>query len=308
LGLRVQTDELRKLAIKSGVDLFGITPITRVEHIEIIKALKNFLSSESSIIVLGIHFFGPSVERAGEPPAESAVSYAYVQYQVMRELLKVAIKLSKYLNNRGYSALPIVDFSDGTLRTLCGYGEFHLLGLPDIRANSLVAVAAGLGEIGWNGMLLTPEYGPRQRTMGIITDAPLEYNDVYRGKSLCDKCFLCVEACPAKALSKTEYFTLRVEDRAFECGKVNEIRCAWARCYGLVADEGPKYMGWKTPDLEPPEKLSPEIVSKALRMKDPLQSIAYRFPYGWRKETWTDTIIERCLQVCLPPHPRGRKT
>jgi len=137
--------------------------------------------------------------------------------------------------------------------------------------------------------------------IGIITDALLKPDEIYRGESLCDRCFLCVDACPTKALSKNESITVSVGERTFECGKIDQARCAWARCFGLVPDEGPKYMGWKIPKISPPDKLTPEIISKALEMKDPLQTIAYRRP------TWTDTIIERCLQVCLPPHLRKKE-
>ncbi len=43
---------------------------------------------------------------------------------------------------------------------------------PDLQFQfRIVAVACGLGEIGWSKMLLTPEFGPLQRVAFIFTDA-----------------------------------------------------------------------------------------------------------------------------------------
>ncbi len=64
------------------------------------------------------------------------------------------------------------------------------------------AVAAGLGVFGLNNLLLTPQYGPRQRLVSIITEAPLKPDPLLK-KSLClgPKCSLCVKKCPAHALA-----------------------------------------------------------------------------------------------------------
>jgi epoxyqueuosine reductase len=62
------------------------------------------------------------------------------------------------------------------------------------------AVAAGLGRFGLNNLLLTPQYGPRQRLVSIITRAPLT-PDPLLTESIClgEKCSLCTKQCPAQA-------------------------------------------------------------------------------------------------------------
>lgn len=67
-----------------------------------------------------------------------------------------------------------------------------------------LAVDAGLGELGRNGMLITPEFGPRCRISIVTTDLPLEPDKhkplgIFETCQLCDKC---ARACPAKAISK----------------------------------------------------------------------------------------------------------
>ena len=63
-------------------------------------------------------------------------------------------------------------------------------------------VAAGLGQLGANGQLLSPHFGSRARLMMITTDAPVKY-DVpvdYGIHAFCQKCLVCVERCPGRAL------------------------------------------------------------------------------------------------------------
>jgi epoxyqueuosine reductase QueG len=61
------------------------------------------------------------------------------------------------------------------------------------------AVSAGLGEIGLNNLLLTPEFGPHQRLAAVVTEARLE-PDGPRELGLCKHCGRCESACPVGAL------------------------------------------------------------------------------------------------------------
>ena len=58
------------------------------------------------------------------------------------------------------------------------------------------ATRAGLGEFGYNNVVLTPQFGPRQRFNSIITDADL-VPDPLIAEPIClrDKCKLCLDAC-----------------------------------------------------------------------------------------------------------------
>jgi epoxyqueuosine reductase len=65
------------------------------------------------------------------------------------------------------------------------------------------AVAAGLGAFGLNNLLLTPQYGPRQRLVSIITAAPLE-PDPLVSEPIClgERCSLCTKRCPSQAFGE----------------------------------------------------------------------------------------------------------
>lgn len=63
-----------------------------------------------------------------------------------------------------------------------------------------VAVRAGLGWIGKNCLLVTPEYGSAIRLSSLITDAPLPTAEPIL-ESRCKSCTRCVDQCPGKALT-----------------------------------------------------------------------------------------------------------
>lgn len=64
------------------------------------------------------------------------------------------------------------------------------------------AYAAGLGEFGWNSLVLTPEFGPRNRFGAVLTTAELTPDPIYSGPKLCDpsKCRICEKMCPTGAI------------------------------------------------------------------------------------------------------------
>jgi epoxyqueuosine reductase QueG len=64
------------------------------------------------------------------------------------------------------------------------------------------ATRAGLGEFGYNNIVLTPQFGPRQRFNSIITEAELVPDPLIE-EPIClrDNCRLCLEACYMGAIT-----------------------------------------------------------------------------------------------------------
>jgi epoxyqueuosine reductase len=67
-----------------------------------------------------------------------------------------------------------------------------------------LAAAAGLGWMGRHGLLITPQFGPRQRIGAIFTsidNLPIsESNSHSWVGDFCDKCGRCIRTCPSKAI------------------------------------------------------------------------------------------------------------
>ncbi len=76
---------------------------------------------------------------------------------------------------------------------------------PDIILDfTQAAKICGLGSAGLKGNLLTREFGPYVRTAFIVTDMPLECDEPFN-EELCDRCGLCIQACPGNAISKEAF-------------------------------------------------------------------------------------------------------
>jgi ferredoxin len=83
-------------------------------------------------------------------------------------------------------------------------------------------VSAGLGQLGLNGQLLTPEAGSRCRLAAITTGAPVVHGHPvdYGIELICDTCQLCVRRCPVGAIPM-----LRREHRGVVKAKIKTERC-----------------------------------------------------------------------------------
>jgi epoxyqueuosine reductase len=83
------------------------------------------------------------------------------------------------------------------------------------------ATRAGLGEFGYNNIVLTPQFGPRQRFNTVITDADL-VPDPLLTEPIClrDQCELCLQACIMHCITKrddpmvTDYRSLEQDDHS----------------------------------------------------------------------------------------------
>ena len=70
--------------------------------------------------------------------------------------------------------------------------------------HKIAATASGLGWIGRNGLLISPEYGPRLSLATVLTDAHFEVGRPAEF-SLCGDCSLCAQFCPSGAITGKDW-------------------------------------------------------------------------------------------------------
>ena len=88
-------------------------------------------------------------------------------------------------------------------------------------------VQAGLGQVGANGILMTPHMGPWLRLQTVFTDAKLTYDQPvdYGIHAFCQICQVCTNRCPGRALSREKVW--------FRGAHKNKV--AFRRCQPMVA-------------------------------------------------------------------------
>ncbi len=123
--------------------------------------------------------------------------------------------LVRVLEDNGWEACPI--FPNPTEIEPQGVAVADGRPAPNVYPDfDYAAVACGLGEIGKNGLLLTPEFGSRQRFHMILTDAEIEPSPLFEGK-ICDGCGKCANSCPLGAIDVNNTVEIDV------CGKKMQV-------------------------------------------------------------------------------------
>jgi epoxyqueuosine reductase len=115
----------------------------------------------------------------------------------LSQLMKLQKRAVLFLKSRGYRTLAIPPDSDRQKGTFISK-------LYSLFTHKMAATSAGIGWIGKNGLLISPDYGPRLSLVTVLTDAPLE-PDRPMERSLCGDCTLCVQYCPSQAITGAEW-------------------------------------------------------------------------------------------------------
>lgn len=175
-----------------GADLIGIASADAWNHDgRISEAYRpdSLWAPTQSVIVIGLQMPLPIVETT------PSVYHRDLYNTCNRNLDGLAFDLSRWLNRLGYASIYL---------SRDGYARIDVLvNNPRVAfAHNYAAYYAGLGHIGINNTILTPEFGPRIRFVSVFTTA-----DLPAGRpidNLCIRCGACVEFCPVSALKMSK--------------------------------------------------------------------------------------------------------
>lgn len=208
---------LQGMKKKLQVDLIGVASVDKSPELKERAAI--FLPSAKSVVVFAkesykavVALLGPSKEAGEAEPGEVLSAHAaYIYGQLNRAVHDVAALFSE----DGYQSIP-----------LCAAPNF-ITDQRFVRAlfsYKHAAVLAGLGTMGRNSLLITPEFGPRVRLACLLTEAPLEETPTIQ-KDLCVSCNTCISVCPAQAIQ---------EPGPGQAYAINRFACRAYRQAGLV--------------------------------------------------------------------------
>ena len=200
--------DLREYALSLGAELYGVASADAyAEHFPDKPQPAQLVENARSIIIIGLPFEPGTVATVLRPElaalrAQAADQFAATAVQpagaerfflaeennlIAHELSLMGYKIAKYLRHRGWHALHLpVSKQNRRFRTAPFY---HMPAM----------YLAGLGTLGLNCSILTPEFGPRIFVTSIITDCHLSPGQPIEDP-LCTRCGLCVEKCPIQAI------------------------------------------------------------------------------------------------------------
>ena len=202
------TSSTKEYILSEGANLVGIAPVDRFDGAPRGHHPRDLLPTAKSVISFGMRLLDSVVDyqeylldaESRVPQATRAgflVANFYLElghFVQDRELNLLACKVALELEKQGFKTLPTpATQTDVELRLSNYFGFF---------SQRHAAVRAGLGEFGYNNIVLNPEFGPRVRYGSVITEAEFDY-DPLLAEEVClrETCRKCLDACVETAIT-----------------------------------------------------------------------------------------------------------
>jgi epoxyqueuosine reductase QueG len=261
-------DRIKDYAFKLGADLVGFGGIGRCRHAPPMMSPQGLMPTARTVIVMALHHPDACVELGGERHPQEIGPYS-VQYLMNSRLDEMSWRMGTFIERLGFGVVPVVS---SNIWRYNEYKDLNAVFAPDV-SHIYMAVVAGLAEIGYNGLALTPEYGARNRFVTVVTDAEIEPDPLIPPGTVCDQCMLCRKYCPAEALSKEVdgEKVVRIDPYEYRFPNKNLWRCSWGEHFDLDLD------------LDIPDKVTEGVI---------LEQVA---EHGVRSGE-----MGQCLKFCLP--------
>jgi epoxyqueuosine reductase QueG len=189
-----------KLIQTEGIDLVGIADAQNLLLAYPPRPATALLPSARSVIVMAV------AHSLGAVYSPDIMIWTRNKMQTSRLLDETAEKIGRLLEREGFLSIPIsadkpVEIFKHNPETGERFRQTRTVGFLSLKH---AAISCGMGEIGRNNLLLTPEFGPHQRLCAIVTEASLKANS-RRELDLCKNCERCVKTCPSGALKTDRY-------------------------------------------------------------------------------------------------------
>jgi epoxyqueuosine reductase QueG len=174
------TDDIKKYSKKIGINVIGFAEPTYFDRFSEEHRPQAYLSDVKTVVIIGFHLYDLTLD-AWNYKKEENRSYQFADSLIANFCHKIKDKFTQ----SGYISV-VVPYSPG-------------LFLKDS------AALAGIGPIGKNNLLITPDYGSQVRLRAIVTTAPLICGEPILESDYCESCDICMKACPANAFIDGKY-------------------------------------------------------------------------------------------------------
>ncbi|MDR1246364.1 MAG: hypothetical protein LBK57_04975 [Clostridiales Family XIII bacterium] len=215
-------NRIKSLSKSLGIDMIGFAGTNRFCNAPDGRHPRDVLPGCKTVIVFGIRLLDGVTQanfRAFEDGRNDLKSiYATYGYTMVPnfEAAYACYAIARFIENN----------SSG-IATPCSTGPMTNGFQISIRH---AAVAAGLGEFGYLGIVITPEFGPRIRFGAILTTSEIEADPMYAGPRLCKpkQCGICAKVCPTGAVGmpgEKEMRRVEIDGKEYEYSAVNFPKC-----------------------------------------------------------------------------------
>ncbi len=177
--------ELEDYAGSLGISLFGVADVRELRREFLLNP--DTAGRFDTALSMGVRLSDAVLEDIRDEPTQL---YFHHYKQANFVLDRAAFLVSRRVQERGHKALPVA-----ASQIIDWEGQRGHL------SHKKIGVAAGLGWIGRNNLLVNPEAGSRFRLVTVLTDMPLEPGGTLDNAG-CGVCRRCVAVCPAAAIKE----------------------------------------------------------------------------------------------------------
>ena len=224
-------------AKKIGIDMIGFASKQRFEGVDAQHNPFSIFPEGKTVIMVGKRICRGAL-RGVEEGTNFGDYSLFGKNWLEDEFLSLACyDLVNFIEDNGWEACPIFpnpcELGPQGVSVAEGRPEPNVY--PDF---DYAAVACGLGEIGLNGIFLSPKFGSRQRFHMIITDAEIEESPIFEG-SVCDACGQCASACPLGAIDTQNTVKINICGKEMKIASINYDVCRTCKngaCKNRFAD------------------------------------------------------------------------
>lgn len=217
------TTQLKIYAKTAGADLIGIAPIDRFDGVTDEHHPASIMPEVRSVVVIGKRITRGTLRGIEEGTQFDNYNLYGNIWLKTRVLATATYRIAEFIEDNGWEAIPIQDLP----------AEVPPMGVPvrpeQPAPNVMIdvedaAVRAGLGEIGYCGLLLTPEFGPRQRFQLVLTSVEL-VPDRLLTRQVCTRCREHVKFCPLGAISAEGEKTISICGKEMTVAAIDYSKC-----------------------------------------------------------------------------------
>jgi epoxyqueuosine reductase QueG len=220
-------EQIRKLIRSWGADVCGFADVERFDNVSEECNPAEIFTDCKSVISFGIAL------PKGLFKVPPRLIYGYYNTFCQSEVDRIAFKAAKHLEE-SYHCVAVPMPCDSPYE----YWDIEKMEGRGLLSMKRIAVAAGLGTIGKNALLLNKQFGNRLTLGTVLTDLELTSDPL--AESLCmKKCRKCVVSCPVNAIENEtvnqklcRMHTYGKTKRGFDTVDCNRCRTVCPICYG----------------------------------------------------------------------------
>jgi epoxyqueuosine reductase len=183
--------ELKQLALSNGLDLIGAAAIDRFAEAPAGHHPEDILPGAKAVIV-GARRIPAGVLVGPGTAYHRALEVVHAQLDF------AAARAALLLEDSGGRATPVpADEPYAHWEADRQYGRGDL-------SHKHAAQAAGLGRLGKNSLLITPQFGNRVHLVSVVTDIELPFDPMLDWEPCPKGCKVCQKACPVGAIGENQ--------------------------------------------------------------------------------------------------------